>query len=230
MYRATVGTGKTLLGTLPFTAQMIYDGYLQKYKCEKNSKLTEVENFMRCENFLHGVEIPEIAKSERIYRHEAGHLLIILLHFESLSVFPALVSFQKRADLKLNAYIKVVDLPETGKKTSTSDEEKFKSWILYSVAGKAAEAVFNGTEGTTVYSLLKRLQEKTNSRDLQIARMYASKLSDDETKQEEIIAASFYQAIKEIKANERKYEVILEAIKKNSFITASEIFKLFEEL
>ena len=61
------------------------------------------------------------------------------------------------------------------KTNSKKEEEKFKSWILYSVAGKAAEAILNGTEKTAVYLLLKRLHEK-KSRDLEIARHYASKV------------------------------------------------------
>ena len=106
---------------------------------------------------------------ERIYNHEAGHLLVLFLHYKSLGVFPALVSLQKRDGF--NAYIKIVDV----EKESTNEEENFKSWILYSVAGKAAEAILNGTEKTAVYLLLKRLHEN-KSRDLEIAKHYASKV------------------------------------------------------
>ena len=32
----------------------IYDGYIEKYKCEEDVKLTEKENVVNCENVLHG--------------------------------------------------------------------------------------------------------------------------------------------------------------------------------
>lgn len=32
----------------------IYDGYLEKYKCDEDTKLTEKENVVNCETFLHG--------------------------------------------------------------------------------------------------------------------------------------------------------------------------------
>ena len=115
------------------------------------------------------MEIPCDHK-DRIYYHEAGHLLVLFLHYKTLGVFPATVSLQKRDGL--NAYIKIVDIEKI---ESKNDEENFKSWILYSLAGKAAEAILNGTEKTAVYLLLKRLHER-KSRDLEIAKHYAAKV------------------------------------------------------
>ena len=134
------------------------------------------------EDIISGPRQEVFKKIERIAAHEAGHLtVLIMLNRESrINIRPFLVTIIRR-DGK-NGYIRTIP-----NNISVSDDAQAESMIIYSIAGKAAEAIRLGREKTEIYRFL----QKPNKADYKIAISYVSVLSSIPVEQQNIMVRLF---------------------------------------